>query len=361
MLAASLLSAATALAHEMGITRVDVFLKRDSSYDIRIVVDPETLLPRLEMKAGRPLSGTLSPEAETASIRSFGAEYLKNLTVDFDGARSSPAFKYTPIAVTDPASGKLGVVELNGAIPAGSKTFRFSYDLVYTTYTLVVHDEGRDQTIQHLVQAGELSPAIALTELTKPQTRAEVAWQYLKLGYTHILPKGLDHILFVLGICLLNARVWSIVAQVTAFTVAHSITLGLTIYGFVSLSPSIVEPLIALSIVYVAVENVITSELKPWRVAVVFLFGLLHGMGFAGVLSGLGLPRSEFFTALVTFNLGVELGQLTVIAMAVLLFAQWYRQRTWYRPYVVIPVSMLIALTGLYWTVQRIAPSVAKA
>lgn len=361
ILTASLLSAATAQAHEMGITRIDVFLKRDSSYDIRIVVDPETLLPRLETKAGRPLSGTLSPEAETASVRSFGAEYVKNLTVDFDGARSTPTFKYTPIAVSDPASGKLGVVELNGTIPARSKTFRFSYDLVYTTYSLVVHDEGRQQTIQHLVQAGQLSPAIALTELTKPRTKAEVAWQYLKLGFTHILPKGLDHILFVLGICLLNARLRSIVAQVTAFTVAHSITLGLTIYGFVSLSPSIVEPLIALSIVYVAVENVITSELKPWRVAVVFLFGLLHGMGFAGVLSELGLPRSEFFTALVTFNVGVELGQLTVIAMAALLFAQWYRQRKWYRPYVVIPVSMLIALTGLYWTVQRIAPSVTKA
>jgi hypothetical protein len=133
------------------------------------------------------------------------------------------------------------------------------------------------------------------------------------LGYTHILPKGTDHILFVLGIFLLSTRWRPILAQVTAFTVAHTITLGLTIYGIVSLSPRIVEPLIALSIVYVAVENVVTPELRPWRVALVFAFGLLHGMAFAGVLSQLGLPRTEFLTALLCFNAGVELGQLSVI------------------------------------------------
>ena len=106
--------------------------------------------------------------------------------------------------------------------------------------------------------------------------------------------------------------------QVTAFTIAHSITLGLSIYGIVSLPSRIVEPLIALSIAYVAIENLVTRELKPWRLALVFMFGLLHGLGFAGVLRELGLPRDEFLTALLTFNLGVEGGQLTVIALAML-------------------------------------------
>jgi len=119
-----------------------------------------------------------------------------------------------------------------------------------------------------------------------------------------------DHILFVLGIFLLSTAWRPILLQVTTFTIAHSITLGLTMYGIVSLPSSIVEPLIALSITYVAVENLWTTELKPWRLALVFMFGLLHGMGFAGVLRGLGLPRSEFLTALLTFNLGVEGGQL---------------------------------------------------
>jgi hypothetical protein len=114
----------------------------------------------------------------------------------------------------------------------------------------------------------------------------------------------------------------------------------------VSLSPRIVEPLIALSIVYVAVENVVTPELRPWRVALVFGFGLLHGMGFAGVLSQLGLPRTEFLTALLCFNAGVELGQLSVILGAFLLVGLPFRNKPWYRRRVVIPGSIAIAAVG---------------
>ena len=139
---------------------------------------------------------------------------------------------------------------------------------------------------------------------------------------------------------------------------AHTITLALTMYGVVSLRSSVVEPLIAVSIVYVAVENVLRPQLSPWRVALVFAFGLLHGMGFAGVLSQLGLPRSEFATALLSFNAGVELGQLSVILLAFLLLGLPFRQETWYRRRVVVPVSLAIAAVGLFWAVQRILPSV---
>jgi hydrogenase/urease accessory protein HupE len=183
-----------------------------------------------------------------------------------------------------------------------------------------------------------------------------VVKSYLWLGFTHILPKGLDHILFVIGIYLLSTRLRPILIQVTTFTVAHTITLGLTIFGVLSLPASIVEPMIALSIAYVAIENLVTSELKPWRVALVFGFGLLHGMGFAGVLSELGLPATERVTALLSFNLGVEGGQLTVIAMLALTLG-WLRNREWYRSRVVIPLSLGIAAVGLYWTITRIAGS----
>jgi hydrogenase/urease accessory protein HupE len=187
-----------------------------------------------------------------------------------------------------------------------------------------------------------------------PLSRFAVAKQYLVLGFEHILPKGLDHILFVLGIFLLSPAWRPVLWQVTTFTIAHSITLGLTIYGIVSLSPAIVEPLIALSITYVAIENLFTSTLKPWRIALVFAFGLLHGMGFAGVLSELGLPRSEFFTALVTFNIGVEAGQLAVIALALLAVGWWRRaEAVQYRRWVVVPASILIAVCGVYWTIVR--------
>ena len=142
--------------------------------------------------------------------------------------------------------------------------------------------------------------------------------------------------------------------QVTAFTVAHSITLALSIYGVVRIAPAIVEPLIALSIAYVAVENLFTSHLRPWRIALVSAFGLLHGMGFAGVLSELGLPRSEFVTALITFNAGVEAGQLAVITGAFVLVAYWTSHREWYRRRIVVPASATIALVGVFWTIQRL-------
>src|SRR5262249_48921612 len=150
---------------------------------------------------------------------------------------------------------------------------------------------------------------------------------YLVLGFEHILPEGLDHILFVLGIFLLTTKLGPIVTQVTAFTIAHSVTLGLTMYGVISLPSRIVEPLIALSVTYVAIENIVTPQLTPWRLLLVFAFGLLHGMGFAEALRELDLPRSEVIPALVSFNAGIELAQLTIIALAFVAIAAWARDK----------------------------------
>ena len=166
------------------------------------------------------------------------------------------------------------------------------------------------------------------------------------------MPNGLDHVLFVLGLFLLNTLWRSVLWQVSAFTIAHSITLALGMYGVIGAPPSIVEPLIALSIAYVAVENLVRSELTPWRVALVFAFGLLHGMGFAGVLTELGLPRGEFVTALVAFNVGVESGQLLVIAAAFALVG-WHQAQPSYRRRVALPASLAIACVAAYWTIER--------
>ena len=160
--------------------------------------------------------------------------------------------------------------------------------------------------------------------------------------------------LFVLGIYLLSGRARTVLCQVSAFTVAHSITLGLSMYGLVAVPARIVEPAIAISIAYVAIENIFFKELKSWRIALVFTFGLLHGMGFAGALKEIGLPRSEFLTALLTFNVGVEAGQLAVIASAFLLVGWHCADRAWYRSRIVVPASAMIACTAVYWTVQRL-------
>ena len=176
--------------------------------------------------------------------------------------------------------------------------------------------------------------------------------RYVKMGYKHILPQGLDHILFVLGLFLLSRKTKPLLTQISCFTIAHSITLGLSLYGVFSLPSSIVEPLIAASIVFVAVENLFTTEMKAWRPFIVFGFGLVHGLGFAGALKGAGLAHGDFLTGLVGFNSGVELGQLSVVALAFLAVG-WWRSKPSYRMAVVLPASCAIALVAIFWTIQR--------
>ena len=184
-------------------------------------------------------------------------------------------------------------------------------------------------------------------------SQTDVGWMYLQLGFTHIIPLGLDHILFVLSIFLLSTRLRTVIWQATAFTIAHSITLGLAMYGYIEPLPSVIEPIIALSIFFVAVENILVGELKPGRLAIVFFFGLVHGMGFAGALTELGLPPTAYLASLLSFNLGVELGQLAVILGAYLLVGRWFSAKNWYRTRIVHPASACIALIALYWTIER--------
>jgi hypothetical protein len=190
-------------------------------------------------------------------------------------------------------------------------------------------------------------------ELEK-MSKTDAAILYLQLGFTHIIPLGFDHILFVLSLFLLSPKLKPVLWQATAFTVAHSITLGLAMFKVITPSPAIVEPIIALSIMYVALENIISPSLKKSRIGIVFLFGLVHGMGFANALGSLGLPQNSYLTSLIMFNVGVELGQLAVILSAFFLFGKWFGNKPYYRKFIVIPLSILITLMAGYWTVERL-------
>jgi hypothetical protein len=342
-----------ASAHELGKVQVYATFLSDGTYRIDVPVDDDHLAARdLGGPAGETRYGRiagLTPEADQRYGRFFRS-FLDGATVSFDGRAVTPRVEIAP---PDPEAppGRV-TLRLHGPIPGGARAFTWSDSLAIGSYPVVLQNEGDETAVWHWLEGAQASPAFSLAEAVVPPARAEIVWLYLKLGFTHILPKGLDHILFVLGLFLLSRRVKPLLLQVTAFTVAHTVTLALTIYGFVSLPPSVVEPLIALSIVYVAVENLFTRELHAWRVALVFVFGLLHGMGFAGVLSELGLPRSEFLPALLSFNVGVEAGQLTVITLAFLAVGL-FRERSCYRRAVVVPASLAIAAVGLYWSVER--------
>jgi hydrogenase/urease accessory protein HupE len=344
------LHASAAAGHELGTIRTYAGFQKGGEYVVEVFIDREHLPPGFASSAGPPRTPIRGlrwdPANKAARILS---EVLNHSRIAFDGRPVEPRAEWEK---PDPAAAEL-VLRLTGAIPGGARTFTWSNSLKLGSYLLTLRTQGEENPERVWMEGGEESRPFLLRAQVVPPTRAQVARQYLALGYTHILPKGADHILFVLGIFLLSTRLKPVLLQVTAFTVAHTITLALTIYGVFSLPSSIVEPLIALSIVYVAVENVATSELKPWRIALVFGFGLLHGMGFAGVLSQLGLPRSEFLTGLLCFNAGVELGQLTVILTAFLFVGLPFRRKPWYRSRVVVPLSLAIAAVGLYWAATR--------
>jgi hydrogenase/urease accessory protein HupE len=177
-------------------------------------------------------------------------------------------------------------------------------------------------------------------------------WTWIASGFRHILPLGIDHICFILGLFLLQPKWRPLLWQTSAFTLAHSITLALVVLGVFTIPSSVVEPMIALSIAYVGIENLWVKELKPWRVALVFALGLLHGMGFASVMQELEIPQGQVIEPLVGFNLGVELGQVTVLASAFALTFWCFNKPG----FVVVRkiASALIGIVGLYWTYDRI-------
>ncbi|MCA1581718.1 MAG: HupE/UreJ family protein [Acidobacteria bacterium] len=350
--------AAPAGGHELGTIRTTVTFSRNGTWTADVTIDREHLPPGFGAAGARTSAVRIEdvPKTLPRSAIPVLAAIAEDSRPFFDGRPVLPERRAWVPSEKPDAEWKL---RLSGAIPGGARAFAWASEARLGSYLLTVWTEGDASPQRIWLEGGERSSPLTLRAAVIPPTRTQVALQYLKLGYTHILPKGTDHILFVLGIFLLSVRLRPVLLQVTAFTVAHTITLALTIYGVVSLPASFVEPAIAISIVYVAVENVLRPTLSPWRVALVFAFGLLHGMGFAGVLSQLGLPRSEFLPALLSFNAGVELGQLTVILAAFLLIGLPFRHKPWYRRRIVIPLSLAIAAVGLFWAVQRLASAAA--
>lgn len=370
------LGTAMAAAHEVVPTIADVTAS-DGSLRIEMRVNIEAQLSGIDLDVVDDTDNAENasdydalralPVAEIAArVDALVAQWNAGALLSAGGTGVELALQ--SVTVPDVADGELPRISdlvMQATLPAGATSIEVNWPA--GAGDLVVRQQGVDAPFTGLVSGGASSGPIALAgggEVTAWQAFAD----YIPVGFDHILPKGLDHILFVLGLFFLSTRIGPLIWQVSAFTLAHTVTLALGALGLVNVPGSIVEPLIAASIVYVAVENIFSRGLTPWRPVVIFGFGLLHGLGFASVLGDFGLPEAQFVPALIGFNVGVELGQLTVIAMAAL--ALWLGCRAagmarltgveeivseypvMFRAWSVTG-SLIIAGIAVYWVIER--------
>jgi len=306
----------------------------------------------------------LPPDQLRRAFHSFEKQFSQQIKIKFD---NKPAkFIINSVDIPEPGYVKVprtSLIIISGELPISASSLSWYYPARFGDHAVRVRqvDEVNEKwhwSSWQWLKNNEFSQPFSLIEVFTQASFSQVVTTYLVSGFEHILPKGLDHILFILGIFLLSTQIKPLVWQVTMFTIAHTITLGLSMNGILNLPANIVEPLIALSIAYIGIENILTPNLHKSRLLIVFIFGLLHGLGFASVLSDFGLPDNNFVTALISFNIGVEIAQLSIILLAYFFIGYLLRRQLsheqYYRSYIVIPGSLIIAMTGLFWTYDRV-------
>ncbi|HKE84148.1 MAG TPA: HupE/UreJ family protein [Vicinamibacterales bacterium] len=331
-------------AHPLATTTVSISLETRDRLTISIAADADALIAKLEALAGSAATKATTADDGRTRLRDLMPTLISHIEVRVDGTPVIPALDSIEVDGTRQAA-----IGLHAPMPPGASGVTWRSTFVFGSYPLAMRSADGQEVVQWL-QGPETSAPMPIDATSRPLN----FMRGLGMGFTHIVPAGIDHILFVVGLFLLSRRPREVFLQVTAFTVAHSVTLGLCLYGLVSAPPSIVEPMIALSVAYVGVENLMTSRLHPWRLAVVFAFGLLHGMGFAEALAGLHLSAAGFLTTLVSFNAGVELGQLAVIACASAILAIITSVRATASAPATRLASAVIGVVGVFWMIERI-------
>lgn len=353
--------AVTTAAHELRPAVADVRFEGDS-LAIEIDLNLEALLAGIDLSQHDDT--TQSPEAADYDVLRLETPQsletrLREAWPDIANGLTIRAGETTlPVSLGAAAIPEVGDTDLprdsrialSAALPPGTDSVVVGWSARFGP--LVLRQAGVEDGYTAYLTGGDISDQI-LRDGGGAQSSSRTFFDYVVIGFEHIVPKGLDHILFVLGLFFLSLHLKPLLLQVSAFTVAHTITLALGILGLVTIPASIVEPLIAASIVYVGVENVLSRGLTPWRPVIVFAFGLLHGLGFASVLGDIGLNPATFATGLIGFNVGVELGQLAVIALAFATVGFWFGNKPWYQTRIANPASIAIALVGAWWFVER--------
>ncbi len=354
----ALMMALPLVAHEIRPAVADLFME-NGQFRLEIRLNLEAVMAEIGSGASNtqdsPNAGkydefrAMDPTALTAA---FDREaFAANMKVQLDGVAGTANVS----EVTIPEVGDLTLIRDSNIVVTGplggAETLQLGWDASYGEIIIRLMDETNDYNAY--LTNGDITDPISTEGATVISFWTNLV-NYTIVGYYHILPKGLDHILFIVGLFLMSTQLKPLLWQVTTFTLAHSITLALGVLGILVVPSSIVEPLIAVSIVYVCVENIFMPHMSKWRPVVIFLFGLLHGQGFAGALKEFGLSVNNVASGLIGFNLGVELGQISIILICFLLVGFWFAKKEWYRRVIVIPASTVIALIGAFWVVQRV-------
>ena len=335
-----LVLSATPEAHPTASAFVVIRVPGDGRVDVELTANAQSLALTV---AG------LTGAAPEHAIRT---ELLRLVELESDGRPVA----LTWLGATDTRDRQgLVTVHLEGRLPARAEVIRWRAPFMLSAYPLAVIGGASTVTPHNYdwIAGGAQSREYRLVSLTSDDSAWQSVLRLVPTGFTHIVPGGLDHVLFMIGLFLMASTRRALVLQVSAFTVAHSMTLALGVFGAVSISPRIVEPLIAASIAFIALENLFAPSVTRWRLFVVFVFGLLHGLGFAGAMTDLGLSGEHLAASLVGFNIGVELGQLSVIVAAALIVRALRLSIDAERQFVLRPVSAAIALTGLFWAIER--------
>ncbi len=367
----ALLSPVVLHAHALNITQVQVTFDAPGSMEVRVDID---LTPFLLPEGYHALS--LEPAAaQRAAVTRLLPEIHEGLQLFVGTGQLRLDFQDCTLPTgslemfLDPAAGKYAVLRFRATLPADTGPLQ----LVVPYGTKVPHPvaftarvpSAGISAMSMIDEAGTESDPFDWANFVGGVARAPVEvelvrlpWYrelgvYLRTGFLHIVPGGTDHILFVLGLFFLGLTWRKLLIQTSVFTVAHATTLFLSTYGIFSLPSRWVEPAIALSITFIALENVLSAKLGPGRLAVVFGFGLVHGLGFASSLQEVPFPKHDFLLALLGFNFGVDFGQLFVIALAILAVG-WFRAKPWFRARIAVPCSLVIAAIGLFWFGQRV-------
>ncbi len=241
-------------------------------------------------------------------------------------------------------------------IDKNSEQFTFRWIKNYGPIILRENNNNKleDELVTEYLQSGIESSKFSFKENNFRKTFNSFS-KFFILGIQHIIPKGLDHILFIFGLFLFSSSLKKLISQITIFTIAHSITLVFVSLSLMRINPQIVEPIIALSIVYIGLENIFKKYIKEYlRYIVILFFGLLHGLGFALVLSDIGYQSGDLFVNLLSFNLGIEVAQISIVLVLYLLVALKFAKNKNYRIFFQVPSSILISSIGLYWFFERI-------